>query len=128
MLTGKTRHVVPKRLPEPEKQAIRNRGQFVPGQSGNPLGKAAGNRDTLTRAFIRDLTAVYEERGREVLENLAEHEPGVFMRIIASLVPKEIDVAETQRIYLISDRPMTPEEWAAYVGAKYGDDEREEEL
>jgi hypothetical protein len=97
----------------PEKQAARNRGQFVPGQSGNPLGKAAGTRDTLTREFFRDLAAVYREHGQAALEHLATNDRGTFVRIVAALMPKEITIDEERRVYRISDRPLTPEEWAA---------------
>jgi hypothetical protein len=65
---------------------------FRPGQSGNPAGRPRGSRNRLADAFVSDLAACWEKYGVQALETCAITEPSVFVRVIASLMPKDINL------------------------------------
>lgn len=55
-------------------------------------GKAAGSRDRLSRAFLGHLADSFEKHGKSVLETLRKDDPATYIRVVASLQPKEIAV------------------------------------
>lgn len=66
-------------------------GRFQPGNNGG-LGRPPGSRNKLAEAFLQDLAVVWEERGIEALRRCAEEEPAQFCRVVASLMPKDINI------------------------------------
>jgi hypothetical protein len=78
----------PKAKPE---QRSRN-GLFAPG---NKLanGRPAGSRDKLTRAFLYQLADTFQRKGKAAMERLADEDPGAFIRVCASLMPKDIKLS-----------------------------------
>jgi hypothetical protein len=66
-------------------------GQFVTGSSGGP-GRKVGSRNRLGEAFIEDLKTVWEEDGISALRRCAAEDPGQFCRIVANLLPKDLNV------------------------------------
>jgi hypothetical protein len=66
---------------------------FRPGQSGNPAGRPRGSRNRLADAFITDIRDVWEVHGRDVLERVARDEPATLLKVVASLMPRDIDVS-----------------------------------
>jgi Family of unknown function (DUF5681) len=67
--------------------------RFKPGQSGNPRGRPRGSRHKISEAFIADLLADYEKHGRQTLDRMRKEDPTAYIRMIASLVPKQIEKA-----------------------------------
>jgi hypothetical protein len=65
-------------------------GQFVQGYKGG--GRPKGSRNKLGEAFIEDLRNVWNERGIEALHRCVDDEPAQFLRVIASLMPKSVDL------------------------------------
>ena len=61
------------------------------GQSGNPLGRPKGSRVRFAESFLNDLMAAWERYGIKALEHTAEREPSVFVRVAASVLPKEVN-------------------------------------
>lgn len=55
-------------------------------------GRPKGSRDKLSSDFIRDLGASFEKHGAKTLETLRQKDPATYIRVIASLQPKEIEV------------------------------------
>jgi hypothetical protein len=65
---------------------------WKPGQSGNPKGRPKGSRDKINEAFLRDMVAAWEKHGIEAIEKVAKADPTNFVKIAASLLPKDVNV------------------------------------
>ena len=67
---------------------------WQPGQSGNPRGiRGQTGRTTLSRQFLRDLQKIWDLHGVRALEICATEDPSGFIRIMASLMPRQIDLS-----------------------------------
>src|SRR5215470_6983128 len=75
---------------------------WKPGQSGNPKGRPRGSRNKLSEDFFRDLCDAWQAFGRPALETMAMLYPVEFVRLVASLIPKEPEAT-------------TPQLWSAYL-------------
>jgi Family of unknown function (DUF5681) len=64
--------------------------RFKPGQSGNPKGRPRGSRHKISEAFVADLLADYQNHGRQAIERMRKKSPTAYIRMIASLVPKQV--------------------------------------
>lgn len=78
---------------------VANLVHFKPGQSGNPGGKPKGARDRLTGAFLRDFIEHYEREGKSAFGALLEKDPGKYLTIIASLIPRQPESQTTELGY-----------------------------
>lgn len=65
--------------------------RFKPGQTGNASGRGH-TRNRLTTKFLEALTDDFEQHGAEAIAKAREDNPDAYMRIIASLLPKELVV------------------------------------
>ena len=68
---------------------------FKPGQSGNPKGRPKGSRNKINEAFLRDFYEAWEAFGRPALLAAAWTEPATFVKVAASLLPKEMHIKDT---------------------------------
>src|SRR5262249_54109126 len=59
------------------------------GQSGNPNGGPIGARSRLTEKFILAFHDNFNEHGPSVIERVRKDQPGLYLKIIASLLPRE---------------------------------------
>jgi hypothetical protein len=69
--------------------------RFKPGQSGNPAGRKKGARARLAEAFIQDMYEAWQTRGAEVIQRVIEDRPHVFIKAVAGLQVKEVNVTTT---------------------------------
>jgi hypothetical protein len=67
-----------------------NTGQFLLGHNGMG-GRPKGSRNKLGEAFIADLCDEWSKSGPEALKRLASEDPASFVRVVAQVLPKEID-------------------------------------
>jgi hypothetical protein len=67
-------------------------GRFLPGNSGGS-GRPLGARNKLGEAFVADLYASWQDGGRAAIEQVRQNDPAAYLRIVASLLPKEPSVA-----------------------------------
>src|SRR6185503_20123407 len=70
----------------------RNRaGQFLKGHKSIG-GRKRGSRNLLSERFLTDLHAQWVKSGKRVLETVAQTEPAVFLKVVAGVMPRLIDV------------------------------------
>lgn len=65
---------------------------FQPGQSGNPKGRAPGSRNKLGEDFIEALHADFKTHGPAVIAKVRDEKPDQYLKVIASIVPKDLNV------------------------------------
>ena len=80
----------PARSLKPEKDAAT--GRFITGNSGSG-GRPKGARAKLGEAFLAALAADFEEGGADAAERVRIEDPSTYMRVIASTLPKELNVS-----------------------------------
>lgn len=64
-----------------------------PFQPGNP-GRPKGSRNKLGESFITELYEDFQEHGPSVIKAVREEKPDQYLKVIASVLPKELDVGE----------------------------------
>jgi hypothetical protein len=62
--------------------------QFKPGNPGRPRG----SRNKLGEAFIAALAEDFEKHGVEVIERVRIEKPDAYIKVIASLLPKDLNL------------------------------------
>lgn len=66
-------------------------GRFLPGNSGFS-GRPKGSRNRLGEQFLSDLQADWEEHGAKAIEETRIQKPAEYVKVVASLLPKEMVV------------------------------------
>jgi len=72
-------------------------GRFLPGNSGNG-GRKPGSRSKLGEQFLLDLRDAWNQHGVEALRRCAVEEPAQFVRVIANLLPRDINIDLTATV------------------------------
>jgi hypothetical protein len=67
-------------------------GRFLPGNSGFG-GRPKGARNKLGEAFISDMYADWRENGVAVIEAVRKEKPDVYLRVVAGILPRELNVS-----------------------------------
>ncbi len=83
-------------------------GQFGPGSPGRPKGA----KTKLQEAFWTDFAEAWADKGKAALEMVADNDPSTFVRVAASVMPKDLNI-DTDRCY-VARIPLpceTTEEW-----------------
>lgn len=65
--------------------------QFKPGNPGRPKG----SRNKLGEAFVEALHDDFQAEGVAAIQNMRANDPGGYVRVIASLLPKEFKIETT---------------------------------
>ena len=60
------------------------------GPSPSPAGRGKGHLNKFSKAFLQSVSAKWREHGDAVLEEVRRDDPGLFLRVCASLIPKEL--------------------------------------
>jgi hypothetical protein len=67
------------------------RGRIIVGSGGRPKG----SRNKLQKDFIGALAADFEEHGEGVVRVVRAERPDVYLKVIASILPKELLVTDS---------------------------------
>lgn len=70
-------------------------GRFLTGNSGG--GRKRGSRNRLTETFIAAVEADFAEYGPDALAKLRDDDPAAYLRIVASLVPRDLILQREQQ-------------------------------
>jgi hypothetical protein len=68
--------------------------QIKPGQVLNPKGRPKGARSRFGEQFMQDFLADWEEHGKDALIRVRATDPSTYLRVAASLLPKELNITE----------------------------------
>ncbi len=67
---------------------------FKPGQVANPKGRPKGSRNKLGEDFLQALQQDFEANGTQAITTVREERPHEYLKVIASILPKQIEVKE----------------------------------
>lgn len=84
---------------------------FKPGQSGNPAGRPKGARQKLGEDFLQDVYAIWQESGRAAVETVLRERPHEFLKVVASLLPKDINVKADHTVTHVAEPLSETAEW-----------------
>ena len=62
--------------------------QFKKGHSGRPKGA----KNKITKAYLKAIAKDFDKYGAQVIARVREEEPAVYWKLIAQLIPKDLDV------------------------------------
>ena len=77
---------------------------FQPGHA-KLGGRTKGSRNMLCEGFVADLCDEWREHGKSTLRIVRIEEPATFVRVVASVIPKEFDI-NTSQVADISDERL----------------------
>jgi len=69
---------------------------FTAGTSGNPDGRPKGARNKLTEAFLDTVAKDFAENGAEAIERVRLEDPVMYLKLVRSLVPRELIATHEQ--------------------------------
>jgi hypothetical protein len=79
---------------------------FKQGVSGNPHGNRHRTRHLLNQEFMQALLLNFRHEGKKAIEKVARNQPGVYLKILALLVPRETKVEHSQGVKAMSDEQI----------------------
>ena len=84
--------------------------QFKPGHAGRPKGA----KNKLAKTYLKDLYEIYLEGGKEALKRVMEERPDVYLKLVAQLLPRDLDIKHsgdiTVQVVNYSDDELVPVE------------------
>src|SRR4051794_35669626 len=66
-------------------------------------GRVAGSRNKLSQAFLSDAIEAWHKHGKDALRIVFHEKPDVFLRVIASIIPRELIMTEGDVLDTLSD-------------------------
>ncbi|UFS83198.1 hypothetical protein LPB79_13170 [Rhizobium sp. T136] len=79
------------------------KGRFLPGNSGFG-GRPKGARNKLGEQFIIDLYADWQKHGVDTLARVRNEKPDQYLKVVASILPKDLNVNINQMDDLTDDQ------------------------
>lgn len=65
-------------------------GRFLTGNIGG--GRKKGSRNKLGEEFLQDMLDAWQTQGKEVIARVIEERPQDFMKVVASLLPRDVNL------------------------------------
>jgi Family of unknown function (DUF5681) len=79
---------------------------WQPGQSGNPAGRVRGSRNKLSEEVICALLRDFREHGQKAIAKVRREQPGVYLRVLALLCPREHQVQHSSPLKDLTDEQL----------------------
>ena len=79
---------------------------WQPGVSGNPAGRVRGSRNKLSEEVICALLRDFREHGQKTIAKIRRDKPGVWLKIIALLIPRQHEVQYSNPIKDLTDQQL----------------------
>lgn len=73
------------------------------GVSANPAGRPKGSRNKLAEKFLADVLNEWQSHGAVAVSDMREKNPGDFVKMIAGLLPKDVNLNLTDNFSELSD-------------------------
>jgi hypothetical protein len=83
-------------------------GRFLAGNTASP-GRKRGARVILSEMFLADCLSEWETHGAAAISDMREKSPGDFVKMVASLVPKEMTLNLNNDLGELSDDELLDE-------------------
>jgi hypothetical protein len=77
--------------------------KWKPGVSPNPAGRPKGSRNKLAESFLADVLEEWETHGATAVSDMREKNPGDFVKMVASICPKEMTLNLTDKLGDLTD-------------------------
>ena len=81
-------------------------GQWPKGVSGNTGGAGGRARRELNNDTIREMHAAFRRCGRAAIDKVMRNQPGLFLRLLILLVPRELEVTQSGSLKQMSDEQL----------------------
>jgi Family of unknown function (DUF5681) len=94
------------RMTELTKRQQRPAHLWRPGQSGNLAGRPKGSRNRLSEDFVAALYDDFQDHGLAAIAACRVEKPDVYVRVIASLLPRDVSIKVQQLDDLTDDQLM----------------------
>ena len=80
--------------------------RWQPGESGNPAGRLRGSRNKLSEEVICALLRDFREHGQKAIAKVRREQPGVYLRCLTLLVPREHKAEHSNAIKDMTDEQI----------------------
>jgi hypothetical protein len=79
---------------------------WQPGVSGNPAGRPRGSRNALSEEVICALLRDFRKHGEKAIAKVRRDQPGVYLKVIALLIPREHKVEHSNPLKDLTDEQL----------------------
>ena len=100
----------------PDDTGQKQDARFRPGQSGNPNGRPKDARNKVSEGLLEALAKHFEANGTAAIESVFKDRPHDYLKIIASLVPKQMEIEDKRPQRRAED--LSDDELAAIAAGK----------
>ena len=76
------------------------------GETGNPNGRPAGRKNRISQQLVADFSRHFADNGYSAIERVYDENPGLYLKIATSLVPKELLIAVSRPTVELSDAEL----------------------
>jgi hypothetical protein len=92
--------------PQPPSPSRNEQGQFINGHIGGP-GRPRGSRNKLGEEFCIALYEDFQKHGVAVIEAVRTERPADYLKLVASLVPRQIDLQSGDETFIDKDKAIS---------------------